>query len=183
MMKRFRIAARMDCSDLKFSKDISVIVTQETRPTDGEAWQLLQNEAAEIVDSAAGDMAGYLFFQVYEEVIDLLSEKVLVVAGSLSYAQVKEQFAALWPKLDISLFPNLNQTGGDQGASPLRDSAPLHTFRAGSEDTVINIGGDMSERGIDSEFRWSFGIRAQVTFEDGGSSIPPELSIDAANDA
>lgn len=182
-MKRFRIAATMDCADLKFSKDISIVVTQETRPTDVEAWQLLQNEAAEIVDSAAGDMAGYLFFQVSEAVIDLLSEKVLAIVGSLSYTQVKEQFAALWPKLKISLFPNRNQTGGDQDASPLQDSAPLHTFRVGSEDTVINIGGDMSERHIDWEFRSRFGIRAQVTFEDGGSPIPPELSIDAANDA
>jgi hypothetical protein len=182
-MKRFRIAATMQCADLRLTKGISVIVTQETRPTDGEAWQLLQNEAAEIVDSAAGDMAGYLYFQVSEGVIDLLSEKVLAVVGSLSYARVKEQFAALWPKLNISLSPNRNQTGGDQDASPLQDSAPLHTFRVGSEDTVINIGGDMSARDIDREFRFGFGLRAQVTFEDGGSPIPPELSIDAANDA
>lgn len=182
-MKRFRIAATMTCPDLRLTKEISVIVTQETRPTDVDAWQLLQKEAGEVVDYMYGEGSEYIFFQVSEGVIDLLSERALAVVGNSSYARVKEQFAALWPKLNISLFPNRNQTGDDQNASLLQDSAPLHTFREGSEDTVIHIGGDMSAGAIDSEFRWRFGLRAQVTFEDGGTPIPPELSMDAANDA
>ena len=115
-----------------------------------------------------------------------LSEKKLVLVGSLSYARVKEQFAALWPKLSLGLFipdRNFYQKGGDPYASLLKDTDPLHTFRAGSEAAVLTIDGDLPAGDMRALFDRSFWLQAWVTVGDRGPRVPPELSLDAANDA
>lgn len=114
-----------------------------------------------------------------------LSEKRLVLVGSLSYAQVKEQFAALWPKLSLGLFipdRNFYQEGGDPYASLLKDTDPLHTFRSGSEAAVLTIDGDLPVGDMCALFDRSFWLQAWVTVGDRGPRVPPELSLDAAND-
>jgi hypothetical protein len=159
-------------------------VTSENRPTEAYARELIGAKADEILASeGAGDSPSELS---EASVTGPLSEKKLVIIGSLSYAQVKEQFAALWPKLNLGLFlpdRNFYQTGGDPNASLLKDSDPLHIFRTGSEDTVFTIDGDILADDIGELFDRSFWLQARVTFGDGGPRIPPEFSLDAASDA
>ncbi len=185
MTKRFRVAARLLCADIKLSTEVSVIVTQENRPTEAQARELIWAEADEILASeGAGDVHAELSSEVW--VTGPLSEKKLVLVGSLSYAQVKEQFAALWPKLRLGLFipdRNFYREGGDPYASLLKDTDPLHIFRAGSEAAVLTIDGDLPAGDMRALFDRSFWLQAWVTVGDRGPRVPPELSLDAANDA
>ena len=184
MTKRFRVAARLLCADIKLSTEVSVIVTQENRPTEAQARELIWAEADEILapEGTGGDHA-----ELSEvSVTGPLSEKKLVLVGTLPYAQVKEQFAALWPKLNLGLFipdRNFYQKGGDPYASLLKDTDPLHTFRAGSEAAALTIDGDLPAGDMCALFDRSFWLQAWVTVGDRGPRVPPELSLDAANDA
>jgi hypothetical protein len=184
MTKRFRVAAWLLCADIKLSTEVSIIVMQENRPTEAYARELIGTKADELLASeGAGDSPSELS---EARVTGPLSEKKLVLIGSLSYAQVKEQFAALWPRLNLRLFlpdRNFYQTGGDPHASLLKDSDPLHIFRTGSEETAFTIDGDMLAGDIGTLFDRSFWLQAWVTFGDRGPRIPPEFSLDAANDA
>lgn len=184
MTKRFRVAAWLLCADIKLSTEVSIIVTSENRPTEAYARELIGAKADEILTSqGAGDSPSELS---EARVTGPLSEKKLVLVGSLSYAQVKEQFAALWPKLNLGLFlpdRNFYQTGSDPNASLLNDSDPLHIFRTDSEDTVFTIDGDMLADDIGVLFDKSFWLQAWVTFGDRGPRTPPEFSLDVANDA
>lgn len=184
MTRRFKVAAWLLCADIKLSTEVSIIVTQESRPTDACARELIGAKADEILASeGAGDSPSELS---EVRVTGPLSEKKLVIVGSLSYTQVKEQFASLWPRLNLGLFlpdRNFYQAGSDQNASLLKDSDPLHIFRTDSEDTVLDIDGDMLAGDIVALFDTSFWLQACVTFGDRGPRIPPELSLDAANDA
>jgi hypothetical protein len=184
MTKRFRVAARLLCADIKLSTEVSVIVTQENRPTEAQAQGLMWAEADKIL---APEGTGGAHAELSEvSVTGPLSEKKLVLVGSLSYARVKEQFAALWPKLNLGLFiPNRNfyQEGGDPYASLLKDTDPLHTFRADSEAAVLTIDGDLPTGDMCALFDRSFWLQAWVTVGDRGPRVPPELSLDAANDA
>ena len=184
MTKRFRVAARLLCADIKLSTEVSVIVTQENRPTEANARELIWAEAGEIL---APEGAGDAHAELSEvRVTGPLSEKRLVLVGSLSYAQVKEQFAALWPKLNLGLFipdRNFYQKGGDPYASLLKDTDPLHIFRAGSEAAALTIDGDLPAGDMCALFDRSFWLQAWVTVGDRGPRVPPELSLDAANDA
>lgn len=184
MTKRFRVAARLLCADIKLSTEVSVIVTQENRPTEAQARELMWVEADEIL---ASEGTGGVHAELSEvRVTGPLSKKRLVLVGSLSYAQVKEQFAALWPKLNLGLFipdRNFYQEGGDPYASLLKDTDPLHIFRAGSEAAVLTIDGDLPAGDMRALFDGSFWLRAWVTVGERGPRVPPELSLDAANDA
>jgi len=59
MTKRFRVAARLLCADIKLSTEVSVIVTQEDRPTEAQARELIWAEADEILapEGTGGDYA------------------------------------------------------------------------------------------------------------------------------
>jgi hypothetical protein len=184
MTKRFKVAAWLLCADIKLSTEVSIIVTQDNRPTEAYARELIEAEADEILASLGAVDSSFELSEV--SVNGPLSEKKLVLVGSLSYTRVKEQFAALWPKLNLGLFlpdRNFYQTGSDPSASLLKESDPLHIFRTGSEDTVFTIDGDMLAGDIGALFDRSFWLQAWVTFGDRGPRIPPELSLDAANDA
>ena len=184
MTKRFRVAAWLLCADIKLCTEVSIIVTQENRPTEAQARELIWTEADEILASEGAVDAPAELSEV--RVTGPLSEKKLVLVGSLSYAQVKEQFAALWPKLELGLFipdRNFYQKGGDPYASLLKDTDPLHTFRAGSEAAVLTIDGDLRAGDMCALFDRSFWLQAWVTVGDRGPRVPPELSLDAANDA
>jgi hypothetical protein len=184
MTKRFRVAAKLLCADIKLSTEVSVIVTQENRPTEAQARELIWAEADKILapEGTGGEHA---------ELSEVLitgppSEKKLALVGSLSYAQVKEQFAALWPKLNLGLFipdRNFYQKGGDPYASLLKDTDPLHTFRADSEAAALTIDGDLPAGDIRALFDRIFWLQAWVTVGERGPRVPPELSLDAANDA
>jgi hypothetical protein len=160
MTKRFRVAAWLLCADIKLSTEISVIVTSENRPTEAYARELIGAKADEILASeGAGDSHSELS---EARVTGPLSEKKLVLVGNLSYTQVKEQFATLWPNLNLGLFlplRNFYQAGSDPNASLLKDSDPLHIFRKGSDDTVLTIDGDMLAGDIGALFDRSFGSR------------------------
>ena len=184
MAKRFRAAARLLCADIKLSTEVSVIVTQENRPTEAQARELIWAEADKILapEGTGGDHAELSEVMVTGP----LSEKKLVLVGSLPYAQVKEQFAALWPKLSLGLFipdRNFYQKGGDPYASLLKDTDPLHTFRAGSEAAVLSIDGDLPAGDMRAVFDRIFWLQAWVTVGDRGPLVRPERSLDAANDA
>jgi len=183
MRKRFRVAAWLLCADIKLSTEVSIIVTSENRPTEAYARELVGAKAEEILASeGAGDSPSELS---EVRVTGPLSEKKLVLVGRLSYTQVKEQFAALWPRLNLGLFlpdRNFYQSGSDPYVSLLKDADPLHIFRKDSEDTVLILDGDMWAGDIGTLFDRSFWLQAWVTFGDRGPRIPPELSLDAAND-
>jgi hypothetical protein len=184
MTKRYKVAAWLLCADIKLSTEVSVIVTQENRPTEVEAQKLIWAEADKILASEGSGGAHAELSEV--SVIGPLSEKKLTLVGSLSYARVKEQFAAFWPKLSLGLFipdRNFYQTGGDPYASLLKDADFLHTFRADSEAVVLTIDGDLSAGDLHALFDRSFWLQAWVTLGDRGPRVPPELSLDAANDA
>jgi hypothetical protein len=184
MTKRFRIAAWLLCADIKLCTEVSIIVTQESRPTEAQARELIWTEADEILASEGAVDAHAELSEV--RVTGPLSEKKLVLVGSLSYAEVKEQFAALWPKLDLGLFipdRNFYQKGGEPYASLLKDTDPLHTFRVGSEAAVLTIDGDLTAGDVRALFDRSFWLQAWVTVGHRGPRVPPELSLDAANDA
>ena len=184
MTKRFRVAAWLLCADIKLSTEVSIIVTSENRPTEAYARELIGAKADEILASeGAGDSPSELS---EVRVTGPLSEKKLVLVGSLSYTQVKEQFATLWPKLNLGLFlpdRNFYQAGSEAFGSLLKDSDPLHIFRTDSEDTVLTIDGDILVGDMGALFDRSFWLQAWVTFGDRGPRIPPEFSLDAANDA
>lgn len=184
MTKRFRVTAWLLCADIKLCTELSIVVTQENRPTEAQAQELVGAEADEILASeGAADSPAELSAV---RVTGPLSEKKLVLGGHLPYIQVKEQFAALWPKLGLGLFipeRNFYQKGGDPYASLLKDTDPLHTFRTGSEAAVLTIDGDMPAGHVGALFDKSFWLQAWVTVGDRGPRIPPELSLDAANDA
>ncbi len=184
MTRRFRVAAQLLCHDIKLCTDLSIIVRQENRPTEAQARELIGAEADEVLASeGAADSPAEL---TALRVTGPLSEKRLVLVGSLPYSQVKEQFAALWPKLNLGLFVpdrNFYQKGGDPYASLLKDADPLHTFRAGSEAAVLTIDGDLSAGDMHALFDRSFWLQAWVTVGERGPRVPPEQSLDAANDA
>jgi hypothetical protein len=184
MKKRFRIAAWLLCADIKLSTEVSIIVTSENRPTEAYARELIGAKADKFLASEGARNSPSELSEA--RITGPLSEKKLVLVGSLSYTQVKEQFAALWPKLNLEIFlpdRNFYQKGSDPNASLLKDSDPLHIFRAGSEDTVFTIDGDMLAGDIGALFDRSFWLQAWVTFGNRGPRIPPEFSLDAANDA
>ncbi len=184
MTKRFRVAAWLLCADIKLSTEVSIIVTQEDRPTETQARGLIGAEADEILASEGAAGAHAELSEVM--VTGPLSEKKLVLVGSLPYARVKEQFSALWPKLNLGLFiPDRNffQKGGDPYASLLKDTDPLHTFRAGSEAFVLTIDGDLPAGDVRVLFDRSFWLQAWVTAGERGPLVCPERSLDAANDA
>jgi len=106
--------------------------------------------------------------------------------GEETYAQVKEKFAGLWPNLALRLFipdRNFYQKGGDPYASLLKDSDPLHVFRAGSEHAELTINGDMWAAKIGPLFDSRYWLQAWVTVGDSGPRIPPDLNLDAVNDS
>lgn len=184
MTKRFRLAAWLRCADIKLFTEVSKIVAQEERPGVAEAREALWAEADVIL---ASEGAGDCHSELSEVTITgPLSEKKLEFAGHDSYAQAKEKFAALWPRLALGLFipeRNFYHKGGDPYASRLKDADPLHVFRAGTEGFVLAIDGDMLEGHVRTLFDLTFWLQAWVTAGDRGPRIPPDLSLDAANDA
>jgi hypothetical protein len=184
MTKRFRAAAWLLCPDIKLCAEVSVTVTREERPTEAEARELIGAEADRIL-AAEGALDSHSELSEVR-IAGPLSEKKLVLAGGLSYAEAKEQFAALWPKLSLGLFipeRGFFQRGGDPYASLLKDTDPLHTFRAGSEDIQLTFDGDLPAGEVCSLFDKGFWLQAWVTVGERGPRVPPGLSLDAANDA
>ena len=184
MTKRFRLTARLLCADIKLATKVSKIVTQEVRPTEAQAREIIWAEADAILASEGAEACPAELSEV--TVTGPLSEKKLVLVGNQTYAQVKEMFAALWPELTLGLFipdRNFYQKSGDRYASLLKDTDPLHVFRAGSEHTALTIDGDMLADKIGALFDSCFWLQAWVTAGDRGPRIPPALSLDAANDA
>ena len=183
MVKRFRIDARLHCQDIRLSTEVSIIVTQEERPIESQARGLIWAKADEIlVSEGAGDCFAELLEVRVTGPLSSLETK-LVLGGRLSYAEVKERFAALWPKLNLELFlmdHNFYREGGDPYASLLKDTDPLHIWREGSGRLTIH--GDMLADNVCAQFEDVFWLQAWVTVGDRGPRIPPELSLDAAND-
>jgi hypothetical protein len=161
MTKRFRLTTQLLCADIKLATEVSKIVTQEIRPTEAQARKIIWAEADAILASeGAADCPAELSEVM---VTGPLSEKKLELVGNQTYAQVKEMFTALWPKLTLGLFipdRNFYQKSCDRYASLLKDTDPLHVFREGSEHTALTIDGDMLADKIGALFESCFWLQA-----------------------